>query len=131
MTQIEGKELQPGADAQCARRRQALLAAFDPAAQAQRTRAGDRHDQHRSAPKPRAYWGAYGATKAAFDALLTSYARSKSENISATRVAIARSRRHAARRCVRAPTRARIRRRSSRSEAVAERLVALLAGDFA
>ena len=37
--------------------------------------------------EPRAYWGAYGATKAAFDVLLTCYAR-EVENISSTRVAI-------------------------------------------
>ncbi len=37
--------------------------------------------------EPRAYWGAYGATKAAFDTLLGCYAR-EVENISATRVAI-------------------------------------------
>ncbi len=36
---------------------------------------------------PRAYWGAYGATKAAFDNLLGSYAQ-EVENISGIRVAI-------------------------------------------
>jgi short-subunit dehydrogenase len=37
--------------------------------------------------EPRAYWGAYGASKAAFDNLLGAYAR-EVENISNTRVAI-------------------------------------------
>lgn len=39
------------------------------------------------AAAPRAYWGAYGATKAAFEVLLECYGR-EVENISATRVAI-------------------------------------------
>jgi len=37
--------------------------------------------------KPRAYWGAYGASKAALEALVTSYGE-ETENISALRVAI-------------------------------------------
>ena len=65
---------------------QALLAAFDPLLK--------RSEQGRVigitssvGAEPRAYWGAYGASKAAFDVLLTCYAR-EVENISATRVAI-------------------------------------------
>jgi NAD(P)-dependent dehydrogenase (short-subunit alcohol dehydrogenase family) len=65
---------------------QALLAAFDPLLK--------RSDRGRVigmtssvGAEPRAYWGAYGATKAAFDVLLTCYAR-EVENISSTRVAI-------------------------------------------
>lgn len=65
---------------------QALLAAFDPLLK--------RSEQGRVigltssvGAEPRAYWGAYGATKAAFDVLLGSYAR-EVENISPVRVAI-------------------------------------------
>jgi NAD(P)-dependent dehydrogenase (short-subunit alcohol dehydrogenase family) len=65
---------------------QALLAAFDPLL---------RRSEHGRVigvtssvgAEPRAYWGAYGATKAAFDVLLGCYAR-EVEAISATRVAI-------------------------------------------
>ena len=65
---------------------QALLAAFDPLLK--------RSDHGRVigmtssvGAEPRAYWGAYGATKAAFDVLLGCYAR-EVESISTTRVAI-------------------------------------------
>ncbi len=65
---------------------QALLAAFDPLLK--RSERGRVIGMTSSVgAEPRAYWGAYGATKAAFDVLLTSYAR-EVENISATRVAI-------------------------------------------
>jgi NAD(P)-dependent dehydrogenase (short-subunit alcohol dehydrogenase family) len=65
---------------------QALLAAFDPLL---------RRSEHGRVigmtsavgAEPRAYWSAYGASKAAFDVLLACYAR-EVENISATRVAI-------------------------------------------
>ena len=65
---------------------QALLANFDPLLK--------RSDAGRVigvtshlGQNPRAYWGAYGATKAAFDNLLGAYAQ-EVENISKTRVAI-------------------------------------------
>jgi NAD(P)-dependent dehydrogenase (short-subunit alcohol dehydrogenase family) len=65
---------------------QALLAAFDPLLK--RSERGRVIGMTSSVGvEPRAYWGAYGATKAAFDVLLTCYAR-EVENISATRVAI-------------------------------------------
>ena len=65
---------------------QALLTAFDPLLK--RSEHGRVIGMTSSVgAEPRAYWGAYGATKAAFDVLLTCYAR-EVENISATRVAI-------------------------------------------
>ena len=65
---------------------QALLAAFDPLLK--RSEHGRVIGMTSSVgAEPRAYWGAYGATKAAFDVLLGSYAR-EVENISTTRVAI-------------------------------------------
>ena len=65
---------------------QALLAAFDPLLK--RSEHGRVIGMTSSVgAEPRAYWGAYGATKAAFDVLLTCYAR-EVENISSTRVAI-------------------------------------------
>jgi len=65
---------------------QTLLAAFDPLLK--RSEHGRVIGMTSSVgAEPRAYWGAYGATKAAFDVLLTAYAR-EVENISATRVAI-------------------------------------------
>jgi NAD(P)-dependent dehydrogenase (short-subunit alcohol dehydrogenase family) len=65
---------------------QALLAAFDPLLK--RSERGRVIGMTSSVgAEPRAYWGAYGASKAAFDVLLTCYAR-EVENISATRVAI-------------------------------------------
>jgi NAD(P)-dependent dehydrogenase (short-subunit alcohol dehydrogenase family) len=65
---------------------QALLAAFDPLLK--RSKHGRVIGMTSSVgAEPRAYWGAYGASKAAFDVLLTCYAR-EVENISATRVAI-------------------------------------------
>jgi NAD(P)-dependent dehydrogenase (short-subunit alcohol dehydrogenase family) len=65
---------------------QALLAAFDPLLK--RSEHGRVIGMTSSVgAEPRAYWGAYGATKAAFDVLLTCYAQ-EVENISTTRVAI-------------------------------------------
>ena len=65
---------------------QALLAAFDPLLK--RSEQGRVIGMTSSVgAEPRAYWGAYGASKAAFDVLLTCYAR-EVENISSTRVAI-------------------------------------------
>jgi len=65
---------------------QALLAAFDPLLK--RSDGGRVIGMTSSVGvEPRAYWGAYGATKAAFDALLKSYAQ-EVEKISNTRVAI-------------------------------------------
>jgi len=65
---------------------QALLAAFDPLLK--RSEHGRVIGMTSSVgAEPRAYWGAYGASKAAFEVLLKCYAR-EVENISSTRVAI-------------------------------------------
>jgi NAD(P)-dependent dehydrogenase (short-subunit alcohol dehydrogenase family) len=65
---------------------QALLAAFDPLLK--RSERGRVIGVTSSVgADPRAYWGAYGASKAAFDNLLLSYAQ-EVERISQTRVAI-------------------------------------------
>ena len=65
---------------------QALLAAFDPLLK--RSEHGRVIGMTSSVgAEPRAYWGAYGASKAAFDVLLKCYAL-EVENISPTRVAI-------------------------------------------
>jgi NAD(P)-dependent dehydrogenase (short-subunit alcohol dehydrogenase family) len=78
---------------------------------------------------PRAYWGAYGATKAAFDNLLVAYAQ-EVENISGTRVAIVDP----------GATRTQMRARAypgedpesvKAPEVVAERIAALVSEDFA
>ncbi|MDR2857491.1 MAG: SDR family NAD(P)-dependent oxidoreductase [Novosphingobium sp.] len=78
--------------------------------------------------KPRAYWGAYGATKAAFETLLDCYAQ-ETRNISKLRVAIVNP----------GATRTAMRARAypgedpaslKPPEAVARRLVALLAEPF-
>ncbi len=65
---------------------QALIAAFDPML---RKSAGGRVIGITSSvgAAPRAYWGAYGATKAAFDTLLGAYAEER-RNIGRVRVAI-------------------------------------------
>jgi NAD(P)-dependent dehydrogenase (short-subunit alcohol dehydrogenase family) len=77
---------------------------------------------------PHAYWGAYGASKAAFDNLLATYAQ-EVERISATRVAIVDP----------GKTRTQMRARAypgedpqtvKPPEVVADRIVALLAEDF-
>lgn len=65
---------------------QALLAAFDPLLK--RSEHGRVIGMTSSVgAEPRAYWGAYGATKAALDVLLACYAQ-EVRNLSATRVAI-------------------------------------------
>lgn len=78
---------------------------------------------------PRAYWGAYGATKAAFDNLLSAYAQ-EVENISSVRVAIVDP----------GATRTQMRARAypgedpgtvKPPEVVADRIAALLGQDFA
>ncbi len=66
---------------------QALLAAFDPLLR--RSEVGGRVIGLTSSvgAQPRAYWGAYGASKAAFDNLLSCYAQ-EVEKLSATRVTL-------------------------------------------
>ena len=65
---------------------QALIAAFDPLLK--RSEAGRVIGMTSSVgAEPRAYWGAYGASKAAFDTLLSCY-RQEIERISNVRVAI-------------------------------------------
>lgn len=107
---------------------QALLAAFDPLLK--RSAHGRVVGMTSSVgAEPRAYWGAYGASKAAFDVLLTCYAR-EVEAISNTRVAILDP----------GATRTQMRARAypgedpatvKKPEVVADKVVALLAGDFA
>jgi short-subunit dehydrogenase len=106
---------------------QALLAAFDPLLK--RSEAGRVVGLTSSVgAEPSAYWGAYGASKAAFDNLLASYAQ-EVERISETRVAIVDP----------GSTRTQMRARAYPGEdprtvkepgVVAERIVALLAADF-
>lgn len=106
---------------------QALLAAFDPLLK--RSEAGRVIGITSSVgAAPRAYWGAYGASKAAFDTLLDAYAQ-EVERISATRVAILDP----------GATRTTMRARAfpgedpqtlKAPEAVADRIAALLAADF-
>jgi NAD(P)-dependent dehydrogenase (short-subunit alcohol dehydrogenase family) len=65
---------------------QALIANFDPMLR----RSGDPRVVGLTSSvgmKPRAYWGAYGATKAAFEVLLNCYAQ-ETRNISKLRIAI-------------------------------------------
>ena len=108
---------------------QVLLAAFDPLLK--RSEAGARIIGLTSsvAKAPRAFWGAYGATKAAFETLLTAYAM-EVERISETRVAILDP----------GATRTRMRARAypgenpqtvKPPELVADRIVALLVAGFA
>lgn len=107
---------------------QALLAAFDPLLK--RSEAGGRIIGLTSsvAAGPRAFWGAYAASKAAFEALLEAHAR-EVERISGTRVAIIDP----------GATRTAMRARAFPGEApetvkppevVAERIVALIAEGF-
>jgi NAD(P)-dependent dehydrogenase (short-subunit alcohol dehydrogenase family) len=106
---------------------QGLLAAFDPLLK--RSEAGRVVGLTSSVgAEPRAYWGAYGASKAAFDNLLASYAQ-EVERISETRVAIVDP----------GATRTQMRARAypgedpmtvKPPEVVAERIVALVIGDF-
>ena len=107
---------------------QALLAAFDPLLK--RSERGRVIGLTSSVgAEPRAYWGAYGASKAAFDTLLACYGQ-EVERISGTRVAIVDP----------GVTRTRMRAKAYPGEdpqsvkppgAVAERIVALLSRDFA
>lgn len=107
---------------------QALLAAFDPLLK--RSEQGRVIGMTSSVgAEPRAYWGAYGATKAAFDVLLSCYAR-EVENISSTRVAILDP----------GATRTQMRAKAypgedpvslKRPASVGEKVVELLASDFA
>ncbi|WP_305095863.1 SDR family NAD(P)-dependent oxidoreductase [Croceibacterium aestuarii] len=106
---------------------QALLANFDPLLK--RAEAARVIGLTSSVGKdPRAYWGAYGATKAAFDNLLSAYAH-EVERISETRVAIVDP----------GATRTQMRARAypgedpqtvKPPEEVAKRIVALVAEDF-
>ena len=106
---------------------QALLANFDPLLK--RSEAGRVIGLTSSVGEsPRAYWGAYGASKAAFDVLLSCYAQ-EVEKISATRVAIVDP----------GATRTQMRARAypgedpqsvKPPEAVAQRIAALLRDDF-
>ena len=107
---------------------QALLAAFDPLLK--RSPAGRVIGLTSSVgAEPRAYWGAYGASKAAFDVLLACYGQ-EVERISETRVAIMDP----------GATRTQMRARAypgedsqtvKAPEVAAERIVALLTSDFA
>jgi len=107
---------------------QALLEAFDPLLK--RSEYGRVIGMTSSVgAEPRAYWGAYGASKAAFENLLASYAQ-EIEKISATRVAIVDP----------GATRTKMRERAypgedpatvKPPEAVAEWVVELLERDFA
>jgi NAD(P)-dependent dehydrogenase (short-subunit alcohol dehydrogenase family) len=106
---------------------QVLLAAFDPLLK--RSGRGRVVGLTSSVgAEPRAYWGAYGATKAAFETLLACYGQ-EVERISETRVAIVDP----------GATRTQMRARAypgedpqsvKPPEAVAQRIVALLAEDF-
>lgn len=106
---------------------QALLAGFDPLLR--RAQAGRVLGLTSSVgATPRAFWGAYGSTKAAFDNLLDTYA-AEVEKISPVRVAIVDP----------GATRTEMRARAYPGEdpktlkepkVVADRLVALAAGDF-
>jgi NAD(P)-dependent dehydrogenase (short-subunit alcohol dehydrogenase family) len=106
---------------------QALLASFDPLLK--RSQRGRIIGLTSSVgQKPRAYWGAYGATKAAFDCLLEAHAQ-EVERISEIRVAIVDP----------GATRTQMRARAypgedpqtvKAPEVVADRIVALLQEDF-
>ena len=105
----------------------ALIAAFDP--MLRRSKQGRVIGLTSSVGRnPRAYWGAYGASKAAFETLLASYAE-EVRNISRVRVATIDP----------GATRTKMRERAypgedpasvKPPEAVAERIVALVTGDF-
>lgn len=85
VTQIEAKEFNRALTLNVLAT-QALLAAFDPLLK--RSEAGRIIGLTSSVgSEPRAYWGAYGATKAAFETLLTAHGR-EIERISKARVAI-------------------------------------------
>ncbi len=85
VTQIEGKQLSQAVTVNLLAT-QALLANFDPLLK--RADAGRVIGMTSSVgAKPRAYWSAYGATKAAFDNLLEAYAQ-EVEKISPVRIAL-------------------------------------------
>ena len=85
VTQIDGKQLSQALTVNFLAT-QALLANFDPLLK--RAEAGRSPGLTSSVgASPRAYWSAYGATKAAFDNLLESYAQ-EVEKISKVRVAL-------------------------------------------
>lgn len=126
VTQIEGKQLGQAITVNLLAT-QALLASFDPLLK--RAPAGRVIGLTSSVgAAPRAYWGAYAATKAGFETLLDCYAQEVG-SISNVRVAIVDP----------GATRTQMRARAYPGEdparvkepaVVAERLVALLSGDF-
>ena len=126
VTQIDGKEFGRAITVNLLAT-QALLASFDP--MLKRAAAGRVIGLTSSvAASPRAYWGAYAATKAGFENLLDSYAQEVG-NISSVRVAIIDP----------GATRTQMRARAYPGEdpssvkepaAVAARIVALLVEDF-
>ena len=126
VTQIDGKQFGQALTTNVIAT-QALLGAFDP--MLKRANAGRVIGLTSSVgDAPRAYWAAYGATKAAFDNLLESYA-AEVEKIGNVRVAIVDP----------GATRTAMRAKAypgedpqtvKPPEAVAERLVALLVNDF-
>jgi NAD(P)-dependent dehydrogenase (short-subunit alcohol dehydrogenase family) len=126
VTQIEAKSLNQALTLNVLAT-QVLLAAFDPLLK--RSGRGRVIGLTSSVgAEPRAFWGAYGATKAAFDTLLACYGQ-EVERISETRVAIVDP----------GATRTQMRARAypgedphsvKPPEAVAQRLVALLEEDF-
>ncbi len=127
VAQIDGKELNKLFTLNVLAQ-QAMIAAFDPLLR--QSEAGRLIAISSGVgAAPRAYWGAYGASKAALEALTTSYGQ-ETENISRVKVAIVNP----------GATRTEMRARAYPGEdpetlkppaAVAEAIVALLAGDFA
>ena len=127
VAQIDGKELNKLFTLNVLAQ-QAMIAAFDPLLR--HSEAGRLIAISSSVgAAPRAYWGAYGASKAALEALATSYGQ-ETENISRVKVAIVNP----------GATRTEMRARAYPGEdpetlkppaAVAEAIVALLADDFA
>ena len=115
VTQIDGKQLSQALTVNFLAT-QALLANFDPLLK--RAEAGRVIGLTSSVgASPRAYWSAYGATKAAFDNLLESYAQ-EVEKISKVRVALVD------------PGATRTAMRVKDPATVADRLVELLVNDF-
>ena len=126
VTQIDGKQLSQALTVNFLAT-QALLANFDPLLK--RAEAGRVIGLTSSVgASPRAYWSAYGATKAAFDNLLESYAQ-EVEKISKVRVALADP--GATRTAMRAKAYPGEDPQSVKDPAtVADRLVELLVNDF-
>jgi len=127
VTQIDGKQLSQALTVNFLAT-QALLANFDPLLK--RAEAGRVIGLTSSVgASPRAYWSAYGATKAAFDNLLESYAQ-EVEKISKVRVALVDP--GATRTAMRAKAYPGEDPQSVKDPAtVADRLVELLVNDFA